>query len=286
MKKILTITTLLLLSFIGHAMTYSEGMPIVSMTGRKADVSTLVNPAINVPCQGTVTIDVWVDIFGNVKLTEISTMNSTVTDTRVLMKAREAARNIRFSENFLGPDLQRGNVVYKFGSRNYPFVKNSISANMNTLTFMGVPVDGTLENMLTALQLKGFTVTNRTKGFLKGQFNGQKVDVGISTNHGKVDRVMVMFPQQYDTYGVWQQYNALLNQFDHLDKYANSSHTPYLTYKQEYTADDERRSRAVYVLKNETYKQTPSAKVWFRFSKGRVYLYYDNVNNRPNGEDL
>lgn len=284
MKKILTITTLLLLSFIGHAMTYSEGMPIVSMTGRKVSVSTLVNPAINVPCQGTVTVDIWVDIFGNVKLTEISTMNSTVTDTRVLMKAREAARNIRFDQSISAPDLQRGNVVYTFNQSDSSNIEKS--TDPNAIRFMGVPVDGTLENMLTALQLKGFTVTDRTKGFLKGQFNGQKVDVGISTNHGKVDRVMVMFPQQYDTYGVWQQYNALLNQFDHLDKYANSSHTPYLTYKQEYTADDERRSSAVYVLKNETYKQTPSAKVWFRFSKGRVYLYYDNVNNRPNGEDL
>ena len=91
--------------------------------------------------------------------------------------------------------------------------------NDNTLTFLGIPVDGSKSAMISALRAKGFTY-NRTRDVLTGEFNGQNSMVIIHENHGKVDRVYVV--NQSGTRSPSQariQYNTLLHQLNDSEKY-------------------------------------------------------------------
>ena len=64
--------------------------------------------------------------------------------------------------------------------------------------FLGIPIDGTKEEMIHKIQAKGF-VYDREHDCLEGQFNGTGVNVFVVTNGNKVWRVMVaektLFPE-------------------------------------------------------------------------------------------
>ncbi len=69
------------------------------------------------------------------------------------------------------------------------------------LRFLGVPIDGTLDDFVEAIRAKGYTVTDKGEGMtlLEGDFAGYKdCMIGVSTLAGKdlVNRVSVLFPDQ------------------------------------------------------------------------------------------
>ena len=86
-----------------------------------------------------------------------------------------------------------------------------------TIKFLGIPVDGNKEEMISKLKEKGFYY-NSYFDELKGEFNGRDVNLYIRTNHGLVDRVCVVFPS-VDKRQVIQEYNTLLSQFQANEKY-------------------------------------------------------------------
>lgn len=88
----------------------------------------------------------------------------------------------------------------------------------NTLKFLGIPVDGTEQAMISNLKSKGFRYDS-VLGYLTGQFNGESVKVYIHTNHNAVDRVYVSFPTTTSENEIRNRYNRLLSQFDTNDKY-------------------------------------------------------------------
>lgn len=85
------------------------------------------------------------------------------------------------------------------------------------LKFLGIPIDGTKAQFVTALKEKGFYYSSVSEGY-KGQFNGKNVDVFVHTNHNLVDRVYVAFPLTNEE-GIRVEYNRLLDQFDDNGKY-------------------------------------------------------------------
>lgn len=88
----------------------------------------------------------------------------------------------------------------------------------NTITFLGIPIDGSEQEMIAQLKQKGFK-ENRTRDGLIGQFNGQSVELYVTTNHQKVDRVYVAFPYCTER-KIRFEYNNLLNQFKKNNKYS------------------------------------------------------------------
>ena len=88
----------------------------------------------------------------------------------------------------------------------------------NTLKFLGIPVDGTEQQMIAKLKEKGFRY-DTVKGNLTGQFNGESVTVYIHTNHDLVDRIYVAFPQTSSVSDIRNKYNRLINQFQENNKY-------------------------------------------------------------------
>lgn len=83
--------------------------------------------------------------------------------------------------------------------------------------FLGIPVDGSKEDMIKALKSKGFKYDEQ-EDYLSGRFNGKDVEVMISTNHDLVDRVFVSYVT-VDESQIINQYNTLLKQFKNNSKY-------------------------------------------------------------------
>lgn len=94
----------------------------------------------------------------------------------------------------------------------------AIAQNSNTLTFLGIPVDGSEQAMKNKLKQKGF---KEKYGYdcLTGQFNGETVDVYIHTNHQIVDRIYVAFRPTTE-HEIRIMFNRLLTQFQNNNKYS------------------------------------------------------------------
>ena len=96
----------------------------------------------------------------------------------------------------------------------------TLSAQNNaegTIKFLGIPVDGSKEEMISQLKEKGFSYNSYFEE-LTGEFNGMDVALYIRTHHGQVDRVCVVFPSLKERQ-VIREYNSLLSQFQANEKY-------------------------------------------------------------------
>ena len=58
-------------------------------------------------------------------------------------------------------------------------------AQQDVTTFLGIPVDGTKPEMIAKLKEKGF-VYSRHSDVLRGEFNGEDVEIHIVTDNNKV----------------------------------------------------------------------------------------------------
>jgi hypothetical protein len=166
----------------------------------------------------------------------------------------------------------------------------ALHAQKEVTKFLGIPVDGSKSSMIQKLKNKGF-VYDPSADYLKGEFNGQQVDVFIATNNNKVYRIMVCDKNTYDEGQIKIRYNTLCRQFANNQKYVPIS--------AEELSDRENISYEMTVHKKKyqaTYVQFPADDdltkrlVWFTISKfnGEYYIimYYDNEFNRAQGEDL
>lgn len=164
----------------------------------------------------------------------------------------------------------------------------SAQTNSNVLKFMGIPVDGNKTQVIQKLKEKGFEY-NSVHDCLTGRFNGKESRIFISTNKNKVDRIMVCDANVTDETNIRIAYNTLLQQFNNNSKYITIEDNKPIP-------EDERISYGI-SLHNKRYEAVFYLKenitqgcVWFMISEayGDYYIaiFYDNLNNRPNGEDL
>jgi hypothetical protein len=207
-------------------------------------------------------------------------------------------------------------------------------AKDNTIKFLGHPVDGSKTAMHAHLLKKGFKYDSDLDCYF-GKFNGKYSKIMISTNHGKVDRVLVLFLTQTKN-DIIYEYNGLIEQFDANEKYRSIYENKKIPltediYK-EITYNNKKYGASYYyrygvdtskvyeIVKEELMKRIPSKDAYYELSRneqddlimqmfaktveklstGTVWftifkqgydeyyigLYYDNLNNRPKGEDL
>ena len=214
-----------------------------------------------------------------------------------------------------------------------------------TLKFLGIPVDGSKSEMVTALKSKGFRYDSNS-GFLVGDFNGRESHIGIVENHGKVYRVVVFDANTYDAGEIRIRFNNLIHQFENSNgKYYYIVQNEMIpededisyeinVHDKQYSAtfiynplygNDELRDKVINEVKlsleeikdekttvgityGEFYSdkdlynqlilstvrmaaiQMSNGSVWFKifeyYGKYYIGLYYDNLINKPNGEDL
>ncbi|QUB81886.1 hypothetical protein [Prevotella jejuni] len=166
----------------------------------------------------------------------------------------------------------------------------ALHAQKEVTKFLGIPVDGSKSSMIQKLKNKGF-VYDPSADYLKGEFNGQRVNVYVVTNNNRVCRIMVCDKTTCDEGQIKIRYNTLCRQFANNQKYVPIS--------AEELSDSEDISYEMTVNKKEYqagYAQLPADDdlrnrfVWFTISEfnGDYYItmFYDNEFNRAHGEDL
>ncbi len=92
-------------------------------------------------------------------------------------------------------------------------------AQKDVTKFLGIPVDGTKEEMIRQLKEKGFRQSPYDNEVLTGEFNGMIVDLYISTNKGNVFRICVTSPTYNNELEVKLAFNNLCRQFENNSNY-------------------------------------------------------------------
>lgn len=154
-------------------------------------------------------------------------------------------------------------------------------------TFMGIPVDGSKENLRPKLEAKGFTYyseDNFGDDIYIGDFNGEKnAIVFVQTIHNKVTRVGVA-TQSYDETTAKIKFNNLLSQFTLNEKYLPLETNRFLTQE-----DDIYSLIVIHKQQiNAGFYQKPfdeSKFVWFMIERLKtgdycIMIYYENFHNR------
>jgi len=296
MKKIALLIALVVSTF--PAFGQNTGAPNAHLKGRNV-VGTLPRPAYGVQESGTVVVTVWVDQYGNVTKALAGAEGTTVTSTELWTAARNAAMKTHFNQKANAPALQQGTITYIFTldkAKTSTVRMNSEAPTLEeepvdetALRFLGIPIDGSKEHMIAQLKDRGFE--DHYGDYLEGQFNGEPVRVYVHEYHDRVDRIIVEFEHVAEM-NINEQYNHLLSllntneKYKHVDIYA--------------PIPDEEKIDSEILLRNKDYKvrfryvpkdtdESSEGEVWLSILNRRGYrvcIYYDNLKNRPHGEDL
>ncbi len=161
------------------------------------------------------------------------------------------------------------------------------SFGQNTMKFLGIPIDGTKEQMISALKNKGYTYDS-FNDCLSGEFNGQSVVIAIKTNNNKVCRICVGDASLTDETNIRIRFNSLLDQFMRNGKYVHVGGN---------TISDREEISYEMTVHKKRYEidMIPSDKsingtVWYmivdQYGRYRIAIFYENLDNMPNGDDL
>ncbi len=208
-KLIISIIAILLSSIIVVAQrpvaTVSADLP-----GRK--VAGLPRTLALKPMAGVIVVDIWVDQYGNVVNAAVKSDGTTISDKTTSSIVVATAKATHFNADSKAPTIQEGTLTYTFAS------SEVLKIDENAFAFMGIPIDGSKYQMITALEGKGFELDN-SRDQLTGVFNGEKVSLEVGTNHGIVDRILVVYPYCSEPNDTRIKYNTLLSRLNRNAKY-------------------------------------------------------------------
>ena len=91
-------------------------------------------------------------------------------------------------------------------------------AQEGVIKFLGIPVDGTKQEMIQKLKSKGFTYDQREDD-LQGEFNGEEVLIQVQTQNNKVWRLFIMDTEFRTKEQIKIRFNKLVGQFENNGKY-------------------------------------------------------------------
>ena len=176
-------------------------------------MGSLPKPAYEVREAGFVVVRIKVDQYGNVTEAVPGVEGTTITDEGLWKACRSSASMAHFNTSADAPVVQTGTITFKFDVSE----TQARSEDNDVLKFLGIPIDGSKEQMYNRLKEKGFSGYSWDE-YLEGIFNGENVRVYIGTNHGIVDRIKVIYPST-DKRITKVKYNTLLSRFGRNSKY-------------------------------------------------------------------
>ncbi|MGM9837265.1 MAG: hypothetical protein ACI30A_02100 [Paludibacteraceae bacterium] len=168
-----------------------------------------------------------------------------------------------------------------------------VFAQSEVTKFLGIPVDGTKQEMIAKLKAKGFKASQF--GDLEGKFNGQDVYVSVVTNNDKVYRVALVDETPLSETDIKIRFNTLCRQFENNGKYISYEGNQSLSEEEDISyemAVHNKRYQAVYYqcMSSENQADCQLNSVWFMirevYGKYGIVMFYDNERNQANGEDL
>ena len=158
--------------------------------------------------------------------------------------------------------------------------------SQNTIKFLGIPIDGTKQQMITALESKGFEY-NHEYDILSGEFNGTDVDILIQTVNNEVWRLAICDRSGTSEENIKIRFNILFRQFLNNGKYYLSDGN---------VIDEDEDISYEMLVRNKRYEAsfilndgTPGL-VWYMIlgqsGEYRIAMYYENTDNKADGSDL
>lgn len=162
-------------------------------------------------------------------------------------------------------------------------------AQENTIKFLGIPIDGTKKEMISKLQAKGYEY-DPSSDVLYGEFNGNNVIILIQTVNNRVWRIAVGDAESTDEANIKILYNRLFEQLSNNGKYEVAKGDK-LGEKEDISSEmivHNKRYDATFTLKDKSVNGI----VWFMIAKNkysdeyRINMYYENLDNQANGDDL
>lgn len=182
-------------------------------------------------------------------------------------------------------------------------ILNIANAQRDVTKFMGIPIDGTYQEMEKKLVEKGFKVgrydpSGHREDYLFGMFNDKFVNLYIVTYKQKVYRIVVRYETRYsDCVAIKGMFNELCWQFENNPKYKTDEPNQRLptNYNVEYemNINKQRPECYFYQISNTTKKIDFNKCVWFMIHQEEhdnktyygIIMFYDNLYNYPNGGD-
>lgn len=170
------------------------------------------------------------------------------------------------------------------------FVLTTIAAiaQDNTIKFLGIPVDGTKKEMISKLQERGY-IYDAVSDALFGEFNGTNAVILVQTVNNRVWRIAIVDEDMNsDEANIKIRYNNLFKQLSNNDKYkvvGGSTLGKEEDISYEMTVH-EKRYEADFFFKDESIH----GYVWYmiveRYGKYGIVMFYENLDNAANGDDL
>lgn len=148
-------------------------------------------------------------------------------------------------------------------------------AQKDVTKFLGIPVDGTKTQMIQKLKAKGF-VYNQSKDILKGEFNGEQVEIRVQTQGNKVWRLAISDVKGRDEGQIKIRYNKLISQFKNNENYI-------VIYENEPLSEDEDIEHNILAYNKQyeaSFYQTPN--IDSAQSSQMILSKYANEINRVN----
>lgn len=175
-------------------------------------------------------------------------------------------------------------------------ITSACFAQKDVTKFLGIPIDGFKSEMRQKLIAKGFTPEIVSgKEIYVGEFNGTDVNVRIVTNNNKVYRIAVSDANPCSEASIKIRFNNLVSQFENNKRYfapENYTLSDDVDIAYEMKVHNKYFDAIFYQKSGEedTAETVMMRPVWFRINEfyGEYYInmYYDNVYNMANGEDL
>ena len=169
----------------------------------------------------------------------------------------------------------------------------TVYAQKEVTKFLGIPVDGYKSEMIQKLKAKGYTY-NSTTDCLEGEFNGRDVEIAVVTNNNKVYRIAVFDKNYLNETDIVIRFNTLCSQFENNSKYLGSSEQRIpdnddISY--EMNVHNKRYEAVFYQMHvDDEFEDVLNRQVWFmigeQYGRYKILMYYDNVCNQANGDDL
>lgn len=164
----------------------------------------------------------------------------------------------------------------------------TIAQESNTIKFLGIPVDGAKKEMISKLQAKGYKY-DAFSDYLFGEFNGTNVNIFVQTVNNKVWRIGIVDANiTDDEANVKIRYNELFKQLSNNDKYKILGGST-LGKKEDISYEmsvHKKRYEATFTFKDKSIHGL----VWYmiieKYGKYGILMFYENLDNEANGEDL
>ena len=168
------------------------------------------------------------------------------------------------------------------------FVSIAMGTNaQNTIQFLGIPVDGTKREMISKLEAKGYEYDSYND-CLVGEFNGTDVQISVQTINNRVWRIAVIDESYTNETNIKIRFNNLFEQFSNNSKYVRLggnrvNENDDISY--EITVNDKRYDASFGLVDTSI-----NGLVWYTiaevYGKYKIVIFYENLNNAANGDDL